>query len=284
MENDGTKNSQSANDDLPKSATNIQAEKQSAASRKTNQKSSQGKNKKWTLRQHWERASAEKRAKWIFEGIGGLIALLILVNYVWQNLQTKWNFLSENRPRVVFSRPPELLGTFSCQVTPQGTNEHTGAMRVWVKNIRKGDAVGAFMGGPPYTLVPENKIGVGDRFYDNLASITDESCKQKMLPDAMKEVAVNSGQELSMEIRQSAGITTLPPTGIPLPEDTVFQLYMPLCVTYSGEDGEQHTTCQDYRFVVDGLTDSAADKYGFSCPQTPLRGSFEQTVFGSCEN
>ncbi|HEY2472220.1 MAG TPA: hypothetical protein VGI45_30815 [Terracidiphilus sp.] len=68
---------------------------------KAQNKSDKPKSDKWTLREHWQRASAAKRVKWVFEGIGGLIAFLILVNYSWQNLQTKWNFQADQRPRIV---------------------------------------------------------------------------------------------------------------------------------------------------------------------------------------
>jgi hypothetical protein len=104
MENDDIKKGQrQIGNESPSGAPDIQANADAEASKDANNKAAESKGKKWTLKQHWQRSSSAKRVKWIFEGIGGLIALLILANYVWQNLQTKWNFTTEHKPRIYLS-------------------------------------------------------------------------------------------------------------------------------------------------------------------------------------
>ncbi|MGA8090569.1 MAG: hypothetical protein WCA10_25055 [Terracidiphilus sp.] len=98
MENSGPENTQpEVGKKSSNSTANIQANTSSKTSPKAQKKTSNAGTQKWTLREHWERASSAKRIKWIFEGFTGLVAFLILLNYVWQNLQTKWNFGEDQR-------------------------------------------------------------------------------------------------------------------------------------------------------------------------------------------
>lgn len=176
-------------------------------------------------------------------------------------------------------------------------------MHIWVKNIRKGDAVGAFVIGPQFKLVPEKRIG--NPFYDDVPSITDETCKQNIVPK-MKAFPVNGGQEVAVNMVQSAETVSLiktksisitlggpqkepetpagekPSDRVPIAKDTVFQLYAPVCVYYFDENGARYGTCQSYRLAVKERDGSENET--FSCTQSPVSGTFEQTLFGYCEN
>ena len=166
-----------------------------------------------------------------------------------------------------------------------------------MKNIRKGDAVGAFVTGPEFKLVPESKTG--NQMFDDLPTITEETCKQKVSPTA-KAFPVNGGQEVRVDMVQAAGTMSLIKTNsvsasfggpqkepetppgessdrIPIAKDAVFQLYAPVCVYYFDEDGERYGSCRDYRLAISG-------RYGFSCTESPVSGTFQEIFFGYCEN
>jgi hypothetical protein len=304
MEDDDTKNSDAkAPEELSPSTANINADNNPQKPEKRNRKSQPQKRK--TLRQYFRNANAFKKFEMSLLALGSAIGIAYVGVTVWGNLQTKWHFETEHRPRVIVSRPPELVGTFECYVTDKAIHLHSGAMHVWVKNIRKGDAIGAFVEGPQFKLVPEQKIG--NPFYDDLPSITEETCKQKVSPK-MKAFPVHGGQEVSVNMVQSIGTLSLiktnsvsitfggpqqepetpagekPSERVPLTKDTIFQLYGPVCVYYFDEDGTQYYgSCRNYRLSINGRGETS-DPYAFSCSQTPISGTFEETFFGYCEN
>jgi hypothetical protein len=99
MENDDTKKSKpETSSNLPPGTPETQATKKQRKASDSADKSKD--NKKWSLCRHWKSASRAKQVKWIFEGIGGFIALAVLCNYIWSNLQTVWNFRADQRPRI----------------------------------------------------------------------------------------------------------------------------------------------------------------------------------------
>jgi hypothetical protein len=63
-----------------------------------------GKAPKWTLVQHWERASWAKRLEWIGKFLGGVVALLVLGTYIWQNIQTSRNFKAEHHSHISITK------------------------------------------------------------------------------------------------------------------------------------------------------------------------------------
>jgi hypothetical protein len=303
MENDDAKNGQrEIAKESPDGAPNIQANSGAKASKNAEKQTAKAKGKKWTLRRHWQRASSAKRVKWVLEGMGVLIALLILVNYVWQNLETRWNFKAEHRPKVILNKPPDLISTFECEVTDKAIHTHSGAMKISIKNIRKGDALSAFVAGPYYKLVPEKKTGFPE--FDGLPSITDDTCKNAP-PPKMKLFPVHGEEELGLNVTQSVGVFSLVKTNsvsvtfggpqkepepspgdkpsdvIHVTKDAQFQLYAPMCVYYADEDGVAYASCRTYRMVVE--SSATAGTYVFSCTQSPIRGRFEEAFSGYCE-
>jgi len=302
MKNDDTKNSnEQASDNLNPSTIKIKTNEQTTKATNPNKKAK--KQKKRSLWQHWKSASRAKQIKWVAEAVAVVTGVLILGIYIWGNLQTRSNFKVEHRPKVIVSRPPELLGKVNCEVTDKAIHLYTGAMHIWVRNIRKGDAVGAFVLGPQFKLVPEKKIG--NPFFDDIPSITDQTCKEKVSPK-MKAFPVYGGQEVRVDMVQSAGTFSLvktssvtvtlggpqkepetpagqEPDRISVAKDAIFQLYAPVCVYYFDEDGERYGGCRSYRFVVTGRIGNS-NPYGFSCTESPLSGTFEETFFGYCEN
>src|ERR1700730_13713806 len=232
------------------------------------------KSNKWSLLQHWQRASKAKRVKWAFEGLGFVVGLCILGVYISDYVQNERHFVVENRPHVIVSRPPTMYGVFSCQVADNAIHQDCGPMSVWVKNIGKGDAINAFIVGPQFELVPDNKIGIPA--FDNPPSITDESCGLKV-ESKTKQFPVYAGQEVSMGVNSEVGIRTLgnelkdlqKPS---IPADAIFQLYATVCVYYFDRDGARYGTCRTYRLNI-GPTNTipGGGKYSFSCTQTPVK-------------
>lgn len=236
---------------------------------KPNAKKPSRRGKKWTLCQYWRSANWGKRGKWIAGGIVSLAALGGVAVYIWDHYQRSYQFSMEHRPRIVFSRPPELLGQLSCGIENGRTGYHLGAMRVWLKNIKNGDAIAV---SPIITikLVPEQRTGIP--FFDNPPEITEQTCTNKVSP-AVRPFALNAGQETTVNSSQAVGNM-----GIVMPKDTRFQVYFGGCAYYTDEELHPHGTCQNYRFKVNG-TD-----YGLKCDNSPLSGVFEQTFIGYCQN
>jgi hypothetical protein len=189
MENDDSKHS---HPQAPKNSPPGGPETETAHETGTDKTSKQkpGKHKKKTIWRHWKSASRAKQLKWVAEGIGIITAVLILGIYIWDHIQSQRNFVAEHRPRVILSRPPQILGVVQCYVTDKAIHLSVGALRIWVKNIGQGEAVAAFVNGPEFQLVPEKKTGV--QFLDTPMPITDKTCTLKISPK-MKEFPVHIG-------------------------------------------------------------------------------------------
>jgi hypothetical protein len=300
MENDdGKKNGNGTSSELPAAsdAQNNQA-KQIGKSRSTS-KESDG-DKKKSYRRSWRSTSPIRKIEIGALALGAAAGLGYLGVAIWGNLETKWNFTAEHRPRVVLSRAPELLGTVDCNITDKAMYLHAGAMRIWVKDgEHNGDAKDAFVLVTTMKLVPEKPTGT--KFFDTPPQIDDRTCNQTFLPQ-MKEFTINSGTEVATDVRQAGSVQSLikassisidprqepqPAAGqdsghIHLAPDATMQLYMPVCVVYTDEDGTTYASCQDYQMVVDGRA-NGSDDVGFSCTQTPIHGTFVQTLGNYCQ-
>jgi hypothetical protein len=203
--NDRNNNSGNAANNLPPTpdTPNEQSKKLNKprrAPRKANE------NKKKSYRRSWRSASPIKKVEIVIAAIVVAGAIGYLGVTIWGILQTKWNFQAEHRPRVIVSRPPDLVGTFNCQVTKRELYWHAGVTHVWVKDISKGDASGAFVIGPQFKPVLEKKIG--DHFYDDPPIIEEQTCLAKVEPK-MSPFPVHGDEELSVNLRQSAGTLSL---------------------------------------------------------------------------
>ncbi len=304
MENNDTKdNTSQSSKELP-SGLDI-PQKQSKQPNKTDRRSTKpSDDKKKSYRRSWRSASPLRKVELIVLGIAAAGGIGYIGVTVWGNLQAKWNFEVEHRPKVILNRAPELAGTLDCSVADKAIYIRTGPMHIYVKNIRKsGDASGAFVAGPLFKLIPNKKVGVP--FLDDLPNITEETCKQIVSPK-MKAFPVRAEEEVRVDMKMSAGATSLIKTNsisvsfgnpqtepqtppgqsedkISIDKDAAFQLYMPFCVYYFGEKGERYGSCRNYRFLPGGR-EGQNDPYSFSCTETPLAGRFEQIFFGYCEN
>ena len=205
MENDNAKNDNAQSpEELEPTRAPVQANPKTDRTKESKAKSRKG--KKWSLREHWKHASRRTQVKWCAEGLVIATGVAVLGTYIWQNLQTKWNFAEEHRPKVIISRPPELLGTFDCYITDKAIHIHTGPMHVYVKNIHGGDASGAFIEPPALKLVPN--IKVGEPFFDDPPTIDGATCKPEVATE-MKAFPVRSGEEVVVNIKQGAGTISL---------------------------------------------------------------------------
>lgn len=232
--------------------------------------------KKWTLGEHWNRASKAKRISWFVTGAGLLVGGCVFCVYVAQYRQAKLFFWLEHRPRIIFSRPLEFRGAFFCDAgkNPVATGYH-GRIRVWLKNIRSTDASGTIPAPPMLRLIPSQKTG--DKFLDDRVLITTKMCEGGPEPPNTAYFPINGGQEVVEEFGSGGGASY---TGrISFSNTTVFQLYVPVCIWYysSDERVRWYGTCETYRF-------NAGGRYDFTCSETPISGTFERTVGGYCQN
>jgi hypothetical protein len=97
------------------------------------------KGKKWSLKRHWDVATRKQQVKWVVSGIGSLIALGGLGSYIWSNLQTKWNFQQEQRPRLVITKLEimDLLVSHEAKEKQEFKVGEPMAVNVEFKNIGK---------------------------------------------------------------------------------------------------------------------------------------------------
>lgn len=295
MEYNNTENDES--DASDKSADMVDAKnprtkqpnKSSARSRKAND------DKKKSYRRSWRAASPLRKLEIICLAAAAAGALGYLAVTFWGNLQTKWNFEAEHRPRLEFFREPALVGQFVCSVDGSAIRFRSGQMYVWVKNASStGDATNAYIVGPQLNLVPDHKIT--DTNLTRAPEVTDETCAMDVAPQ-MKMFPLNRGRETIVNLKQSVGVQGFAPTktvtltfGEPqkpshvvdnnskINNNTTFQLYGPMCVYYLDEQRMRHGTCATYRFTK---TDSGTD---FACKDTPISGTFERMLWGWCEN
>ncbi len=231
------------------------------------------KRRRWSLRRRWSTATRARKVKWLVGACSIFIVTLIWVIYIAGFVQNERSFRHEHRARIIFSRAPELE-SFGCNVTDAQLQMQQGSGRVWVQSPKPNEAVGAFIVGPGLHLIADKKIG--DNTIDKLDPVTDETCRAKISP-LVQGFALNSGEEKSIEIGKGAATLNFGSTSGMLSNDSLFQLYAPTCAYYFDEGGDQHATCMTFRFVVNG-------SYSFSCKETPITGTFQQTNFGYCEN
>jgi hypothetical protein len=275
MENSDTKNGQhEIGNKAADGATNIQANTHAKSAKKSKKKAAQGKRKKWTLRQHWQRASQPKRLKWTVEGIGVIVGLLILANYIWGNLQTMWNFHIEHAPLVVHSKPPVLVQPFVC--SPQNGYLFGNVVAASVKNIGNRTALRTYPLDLTTKFVPDQKTG--KPIWDKIP-IGKCDTKVGQLPETFP---LEPGAERSPQIRDEAG--SLPPIG----SGDKVQLFKEECVYYSDEYGGIHATCDTYRLYVpdtdprDSL-DAVSGTPDFVCDGAPIKGYFSPIIGGHCQ-
>ena len=279
MENDDTNADQGKTpSDLPPLGTQKQTRKERS---KANEASEEpNKQQKHSLWRNWKSLSRTRQVELSLAAIGavGYLIAYICVS-ISQKAQSAQQFSMQHRPRVIFSRPPELFGDFSCSISDTRLESHAGNMRIWLKNIKSGDAVGVFPAVMDGRLIPDKPTGI--KFYDERTKVTEATCTMRTNPK-MQPFALNSGQEMPVELAQSAGAMSMPGTFLKPPKplidkDDTLQWYLPICAFYFDEEGNSHGTCQTFRFKT---------KAGYSllCNKPPVGGEFEAVFFGYCEN
>jgi hypothetical protein len=164
------------------------------------------------------------------------------------------------------SRPVEMREPLTCD-TEKGTL-NTGRMNIWIRNIGNAQASNVFIAPGLMKLVPDHKIG--DELADSIPTFKPKDCESKPNPQSQM-FPLAAGQEVGLDISQSTGAFR-PPFG----RGASVQLYMPVCVYYSDLYGN-HGTCSVYRLFFPNRQAS------FVCG-TPIRGTFEETLWSSCQN
>ena len=205
MENGDSSNSKKqAAKGLTPSGPNIEAKKKTGRTKPTQNKSAKNK-KKWSLWRHWKSASNRQRAKWVAEGVGGLIALGVLIVYITGLRQTKWIFWAEHKPLIIHSRPPEFLQTFACKVgSGPGSGSHFGNVDKIYKNVGNRTAYDVFPLLTMAKVVPEKRTG--EKAWDDRMTISRKDCDMSI---AMGGAPLEPGVEQVLHQRQ--GVISLPP-------------------------------------------------------------------------
>lgn len=273
MENDDTKKSGSkASKELRPITPKLQTDTKGNSPKESNKQSR--KHQKWSLKRHWKAASRKQQVKWVAEGIGGLIALGVLVTYIWSNLQTKWNFQAEHRPIVIHSRPPNLVQSLSCD---PARGLHIGNMQEFVKNVGRGTASNVFEASD-VKVVPEQKLGNG--FWDDPPSVGPENCSLgPRVLDPKITSSIAPGEEKVAVMREAAWNTP------PFHKGASAQIYMTSCVFYSDED-THYGTCDTYRLFVpsDNPLDQLLGTPTVACDGKEVTGKFVSAFAGHCQN
>ena len=175
----------------------------------------------------------------------------------------------DHRPRVVFSRPIELLEPLTCDM--EKGEAHTGKMRVWLQNLGNVDAKRVFVASG-FKFISQRKSG--NPTVDDPPSITDSNCEHEALPtrETFSLPVMAPGREFAFAIKQSA-MAFSPAPG----KDAFVQLYFYECAHYSDERDTHHGTCDVYRLLLpDGETT-------FQCNK-PISGNFQLHMTGHCAN
>jgi hypothetical protein len=264
-------------------APTIQTNENTEATKKLNNKPKQ--NKKWSLIQHWERASRAKQVKWILEAVAVIIALSMLGVYVCDYYQRETQFSIEHRPKIIFSRPPEFVvypgpqelpGMVACKILDNGVGFQTGTFHLWIKNIGNEDALGVFI-FPNVKIVPEQKTG--EPTFDDPPSITDTTCKNPGKPPK-NLFPVYRGKEIEIPIRQVTETYSLEKK---IASGTKFSLYAAFCINYTDGSGKPYGSCRTYRMTVNGQKGSL-NPFSFFCDGNTFIGDFQPTFSDYCEN
>ncbi len=300
MEDEDTKNSQGdAPGDLPPISSKKQTRKQRSKANETSQEAN--KNKKHSLWRNFMDLSRTRQVELCFLGLVALGGIGYLVAYlcvsVSQNRQAALNFTAEHRPKVIVNRVPVFYGALTCEVGDTAISINTGDIGVWLKNIKRGDALGVFVKQFPKFVV-EKKIGIS--LFDDPPPVSDEMCRQQERPET-KQFPLDGGQEIGFKTRIkgamglmtnmksiSISIVGKPPdvaTGpdakrAPIAKDAIFQFYLPICTYYFDGTGTRYASCKTYRLI----RNTSQGTPSFSCGESPITGGFEQVFGGFCEN
>jgi hypothetical protein len=289
MEDDGTKDAQhEIGKKTPDGAANIRASTTTNASKKSEKQTAPSKSKRWTLRQHWQRASPAERTKWIFEGIGALIALLILANYVWQNLQIMWNFRAEHAPLIIHSRPPEFLQTYKC-IPAERIQQNAGSIQfgqlqlgdidIIYKNIGNGTAydVGWFPFNN-WAVIPVKRTGIA--IYDEGIQVTPKDCTHYFM---VRGAPLEPGVEGTVHIASSG--PTVPPQ---VKDGDLVRFEEEICTPYADRYGNRHETCDLYELSTRDVPNlQSAEKIlgtaNLPCDGVERTAHFEPLIAGHCQ-
>ncbi len=235
------------------------------------------KGKKWSLLQHWRQASNAKRLGWI---VGICVAIATPGISIWDHYQKDDQFNLEHRPRVILNRVPEPRGSFTCLVAGKEMKRQFSETYISFKNIKNGDAI-TVIPIHQHQLLPVRKTGIP--FFDELPHITNKSCGLMLRPnsDDLQPFPLNAGEEHFIDESNAAGVTTLTSNEYPNPvltKEDRFIRFDTFCALYSDEQNNQHATCKTYKYIP------ANNQESFLCDGSPMMGSFQESLFGNCEN
>lgn len=219
--------------------------------------------KKWTLREHWKRASNANRAGWIVALVSALVGLGTLANSLWQNYQTSENFREEHRPQLVAAL--NQFPHFWVQPSSAGVSFQSASH---ITNVGKSPAV---------HVLEAAEILTSDEPTDSSTSWSD-------LDKKVDTWFNNVGNPLKKTLNKTSG-TYILANGLGVPEKTITQGASDLLIAiqtknitsqphypaeliarieYQDKDGKKYLTDMCYRVVK--LVDSGSGQpFAMAC-------------------
>ena len=194
--------------------------------------------------------------------IAGAILTLIILIVAGRNVFIERRNAILSRPRIVNTRPPELLQPFVCDLK---TGLHSGRLQTFVRNVENAEPGSVFQTLALH-IVPAQKVGIPE--FDE---VPNGNCQDRpgggspttLLPGGRETVTGLAEPKVMMP---------------PLLTGETAQLYGVNCIYYSDSAGSSHTSCDTYRFRLAG-----GSPY-FVCDGSPNAGTFDAVPVTSCGN
>jgi hypothetical protein len=221
----------------------------------------------------WKSASPITKLTVIFAGLAALSALAYVVVAIWQTVEVRLGRLAQHMPLVINSRPPEVLGGFTCD-PKQGFR--FDAMRTYIKNIGDGRAIDMDSRYYEPKVIPAEHP-TGNAFIDAVPQV---DCTKKLNPvKDQSRITLAPGEVWRWDIAPLVGTFPQSLTGATL------QMFFVSCAYYSDEYGGTHGTCDTYRlqFPNADFTSAFGRTPVFVCDGTTRTGEFFGTPGGHCQ-
>jgi hypothetical protein len=237
-------------------------ENKKTAGEKSDGKNTKKKPKRMPRKKWWEKAFEPTNVIALAVGVGLIIATLVAT---WlMNNNSTWQFHEAHRPKVIFSRPVELLKPLTCD---PATGQGTASFRIWIKNIGDQNAE-SVLPIPMIQLIPDVPKGKDWRVEKVIDLARGYCTAPRESTHSAPGFPLYAGKEGSVDIPTHLGSSTQP-------GDRLMQAFIIALAVYYEEDGTPHKTVEIERlFFLDGTR-------SFVCGK-PVNGQFDTYPIGSC--
>jgi len=213
---------------------------------------------KW---QSWEKAAQDRKFLAIIAVVAiAAVAAFAAIAIRVRDAYTEYRSALDRRPMLINQSPPALLQPLVCDARK---GLHTGAMRVFIKNIGTARATNIV---PSLVLrvVPEQNANVPDN-----GQIPRGNCRDRPLAAAAR-APLAAGETDSPLLPQP--VLKFPP----FPPQRHVSLYGLSCIYYTDDAGANHASCDTYHLRP------AAGTPTFMCDGSAGSGTFVAALVASC--